>query len=135
MKNNNIIKLFTACAVIYLSSCGGGGDGTPDPILTPTTYSSGEISEDVTWTSDNVYVLDGRVVVPNGVTLTIEAGTKVHGHANATLYIYKSSLVVNGAVNSPVVKFVTPGPDVTITTPGLPVIRPYAAAINAAFCS
>ncbi len=39
------------------------------------------------------------------------------------------------AVSNPVARFPTPGPEVVSTTPGLPVIRPTPAAINAAFCS
>lgn len=39
------------------------------------------------------------------------------------------------AVTSPVAKLLVPGPDVTRTTPGVPVNRPIAAAMNAAFCS
>ena len=61
-----------------------------------------------TWSNDKPHVIYGIAAVgypslDSNKTLTIEAGTKVHGHANATLYIYKSSLVVNGTVNSPVV--------------------------------
>lgn len=109
MKNNTIIKLFTVCAVIYLSSCGGGGESTPDPIITPTTYSSGEISEDVTWTSDNVYVLDGRVVVPNGVTLTIEAGTVIKAEggqeadASCLLVARGGKLMAMGTASQPII--------------------------------
>ena len=61
-----------------------------------------------TWSNDKPHVIYGIAAVgyptlDSNKTLIIEAGTKVHGHANATLYVYKSSLVVNGTVNSPVV--------------------------------
>jgi predicted TIM-barrel fold metal-dependent hydrolase len=39
------------------------------------------------------------------------------------------------AVTRPVARLVVPGPEVTRTTPGVPVSRPTAAAMNAAFCS
>src|ERR1700739_2766600 len=39
------------------------------------------------------------------------------------------------AVARPVARLVVPGPDVTTATPGVPVSRPTAAAMNAAFCS
>ena len=39
------------------------------------------------------------------------------------------------AVTRPVVRFAAPGPDVAMQTPGMPVMRPTAAAMNAAFCS
>jgi hypothetical protein len=39
------------------------------------------------------------------------------------------------AVARPVTRFVTPGPEVARQTPTLPVIRPMAWAMKAAFCS
>src|SRR5580692_4916685 len=39
------------------------------------------------------------------------------------------------AVASPVVRLLTPGPDVAIATPALPVNRPIPPAMKAAFCS
>ena len=35
-------------------------------------YPEGEITESVTWTKDNTYILTGRVVVPNGDDVNIE---------------------------------------------------------------
>jgi len=40
---------------------------------------SGEISASTTWTSDKIYELANKVVVPSGVTLTIEPGTIIKG--------------------------------------------------------
>jgi hypothetical protein len=37
------------------------------------------ISESTTWTNDNIYVLNQKVVVPSGVVLTIQAGTIIKG--------------------------------------------------------
>ena len=39
------------------------------------------------------------------------------------------------AVIRPVARFDTPGPEVAITTPGVPVSRPMQAAMKVAFCS
>jgi hypothetical protein len=41
------------------------------------------ISEDVTWTKDKVWILGGRITVLDGATLTIEAGTIIKGEAGA----------------------------------------------------
>jgi hypothetical protein len=59
------------------------------------------------WTNDKPHVIYGLAAVgypsiDSNLSLTIEAGTKVYGHANASLYIYKSSLIVNGELNNPV---------------------------------
>ncbi|MGL1889304.1 MAG: hypothetical protein OCD76_22510 [Reichenbachiella sp.] len=43
---------------------------------------STNITEDVTWSADNVYVLKNRVTVLDGATLTIEAGTVIKGDAS-----------------------------------------------------
>lgn len=40
---------------------------------------SGVITADETWYSYNIYFLKGKVIVPDGVTLTIEAGTIIKG--------------------------------------------------------
>ncbi|WP_047548571.1 hypothetical protein [Psychroserpens sp. Hel_I_66] len=54
---------------------GGGGDGETCPVI-PVT---GAITENTTWTNDNIYQLNQKVVVDNGATLTIEEGTIIKG--------------------------------------------------------
>lgn len=46
----------------------GGGSTSTTPVVAVT----GAITEDTTWTSDNIYELNQKVVVDNGATLTIE---------------------------------------------------------------
>jgi len=72
----------------------GPNDGSPLPVVT----ISGDILADATWTSDNLYVLDGPVFVGadcgqdpgsplggcNAVTLTIEPGTTIVGLREST---------------------------------------------------
>lgn len=55
-----------------------------------------DIEDDVTWTPDNVYLLDGLIFVDEGATLTIEAGTVIKGVAqdNITTGDGASALVV-----------------------------------------
>ena len=55
---------------------GGGNNGGEE---CPTVSVSGAITSDTTWTSDNIYVLNQKVVVEAGVTLTIQAGTIIKG--------------------------------------------------------
>ena len=45
--------------------------------------TDGDLTGDVVWTSDNTYVLVGRVFVEDGASLTIEPGTVVKGRFNA----------------------------------------------------
>ncbi|WP_452218490.1 hypothetical protein [Lacinutrix undariae] len=56
----------------------GGGDGEE---VCPTVSVSGAITVNTTWTSDNIYVLNQKVVVDNGAVLTIEPGTIIKGTA------------------------------------------------------
>ena len=109
MKKLNFIYL--AVSAIFLASC-GGGDSDPvtppvDPV-TPTVYT-GEITEDVTWTSNNIYELDGRVTVTSGVTLTIEAGTVIKAQggqdadASCLLVARGGMLMANGTATMPII--------------------------------
>ena len=40
---------------------------------------TGALTANETWTADNIYVLNGKVYVPDGITLTIEPGTIIKG--------------------------------------------------------
>jgi hypothetical protein len=60
------------------------------------------ITEDTYWLNDKPHLIYGYCALDSGYTLTIPAGTKVHGYNNAILYIYKSSLMVQGTVGNEV---------------------------------
>jgi len=76
------------------------------------------IEEDTTWTSDNVYVLNTFVIVPEGVTLTIEPGTVVLGDTDivdgkvvgrsaedgvALIVAQGGTLIANGTPEEPII--------------------------------
>lgn len=59
------------------------------------------------WLNDKPHVLYGVVAVgypgiDSNLTLTIPAGTDVYGHKNSILYVYKSTLNVQGQLNNEV---------------------------------
>lgn len=70
---------------------------------------TGAIEENVTWTSDKVYILGGRVTVLDGVTLTIEAGTIIKGEAGtgsnstALLVARGGTLIAEGTATAPII--------------------------------
>ena len=70
---------------------------------------SGQITANETWTADKVYQLSGRVVVTNGATLTIEAGTIVKAEAGqeanaSTLIIARGAkLMAEGTASAPII--------------------------------
>ena len=73
-----------------------------------TTVVGGFV-ETSTWTSDNIYILAGKVVVPEGVTLTIEAGTVIKGQegvgtlASALIVARGGKIMANGTADAPII--------------------------------
>lgn len=74
------------------------GDGTPDE-----TTLQGRFLEDneLTFTNEKPYVIYGYAAVDDGDVLTIEAGARVHFHANSGLLVTNNaSLKVNGLLSA-----------------------------------
>jgi len=80
--------IFTLSAIVAIAFTGCMQDEAPPILEDPgnsgtvgnnTVSVSGMISESTTWTNDNIYVLNQKVVVPSGVVLTIQAGTIIKG--------------------------------------------------------
>ena len=62
------------------------------------------LNGNTTFTNEKPYVIYGYCAVPENNTLTIEAGAKIHFHANSGLIINKnSSLTINGELNNKVI--------------------------------
>ena len=65
------------------------------------------ITTNTTWTSGNVYLLQGQIYVKNGATLTIQPGTIIQGDkatAGSGLFVCQGSkLIANGTANQPIV--------------------------------
>ncbi|PKP01849.1 MAG: hypothetical protein CVU11_13925 [Bacteroidetes bacterium HGW-Bacteroidetes-6] len=71
-----------------------------------TVTKSGEITANETWTSGNVYKIEGFLYVRDGATLTIEAGTVIRGDKNTkgTLIIERGAkLNAMGTSGNPIV--------------------------------
>ncbi|MDD4144352.1 MAG: hypothetical protein PHN68_06935 [Prolixibacteraceae bacterium] len=72
-------------------------------------HVTSNIAEDVTWTSDKVYILGGRITVINGVTLTIEPGTIIKGeagtgaNASALLIARGGKIFAEGTAGKPII--------------------------------
>jgi len=70
---------------------------------------TGILTEDQTWESENIYILDGRVIVNEGVTLTIEAGTIIKGEegletlASALVIDQGATLIAEGTASEPII--------------------------------
>lgn len=71
-----------------------------------TVTKSGEITASETWTSSNVYKIEGFLYVRSGATLTIEAGTIIRGDKSSkgTLIIERGAkLIAIGTAANPIV--------------------------------
>ena len=88
----------------------------PTPVTpTPTTPTqgaetkTGKITADETWTANNIYTLNGKVVVEDGVTLTIEPGTIIKGAegqesaASALVVARGGKLMAEGTADKPII--------------------------------
>jgi len=62
-----------------------------------------EILKEEVWKSDKPHVIVDYAAIDSARSLTIEAGTNIHLHKNAILYVYKSKLEVQGTKDKPVV--------------------------------
>ncbi|MFD1553185.1 hypothetical protein DNU06_15095 [Putridiphycobacter roseus] len=65
------------------------------------------VSDNEPWMNDKPHVIYGIAGVgfpgvDSNLTLTIPAGTEVFGHKNSYLYVYKSTLVINGSYENEV---------------------------------
>ena len=84
--------------------CGGSCQSCSE-----TEDVSGMITSNTTWSKNNVYVLNGKVVVDAGVTLTIEAGTIIKGKegtgslASALIVARGGKLMAEGTADSPII--------------------------------
>ncbi len=69
----------------------------------------GEITEAVTWDATQVYILTGRLIVGNGGSLTVPAGTIIKGqtgsgvNAKAIIVAVGGTLNINGTAAEPVI--------------------------------
>ena len=98
--------------VVVLTSC-EKETTTPTTTVTPTGSKSvtkaGLISKNETWSADSVYYLGGKVVVPAGVTLTIQPGTIIKGKqgtgslASALIIAQGGKLMAEGTADKPII--------------------------------
>lgn len=80
---------------------------TTTPITEETIFISGTYTTDLDLTSENTYILNGALVMTNGTTLTIEAGTQINALATGSdIYIAISQgakIEANGTSENPIV--------------------------------
>ena len=78
MKQTKILGLI-ASVVMIMSACSSNDNSTPPVVPPPPTDTvvTGTLTANKTLTAGKTWVLKGYVYVPNGIKLTIEAGTRI----------------------------------------------------------
>lgn len=85
----------TGETVIETLTFDADGDGTEDETTIQGRFLEGD---ELTFTNEKPYVIYGYAAVDEGETLNIEAGARVHFHANSGLLVTNNaSLKINGA--------------------------------------
>ena len=106
-QNVELVTLVQDAVFIYPDQ-----DNTTGIIETLTLNVNGEMVEteiqgrylepsELNFTNEKPYVIYGYAAVPNGETLTVEAGSRLHFHADSGLLVAEgASIQVNGALSS-----------------------------------
>lgn len=96
----------------FATSCGNGNDSPliiDEEVPVMEVTKAGIIKANETWTADKIYILGGKVVVDDGVTLTIEAGTIIKGTegqgslASALIVDQGGKLIAEGTAAKPII--------------------------------
>ena len=80
-----------------------------DVVSVPTISVTSNIIENTTWETGKIYILEGRITVLPGITLTIQPGVIVKGregsgsNATALLIARGAKLMAEGTANSPII--------------------------------
>ncbi len=104
----NLSLLMFAFALTFLSSCGTETPPEPTPVPDPQSVS-GEITSNTTWTSDRIWIINQKVVVKSGVTLTIQPGTIIKGNtgsgslASAIVIARGGKIMAEGTSDKPII--------------------------------
>jgi len=117
-KNALVAVFFATAMAASFSSC--KDDEPPITIVEPSepvknecgnplVFINGDITASTTWSAANIYVLNNRVIVKNGATLTIEAGTIIKGgtgsEANAKPLVIAqgAKIEAKGTASAPII--------------------------------
>ena len=103
MKRKELFQGLVFSLILLLAMANNGTADTP---------VSGIIDSDTTWTlADSPYIVIGDVQIPNGVTLTIEAGVVIK-YAGAYEILVKGSIIANGTVDN-IIPFTSLEPNIS----------------------
>ncbi len=99
-KSNGLLLALIAMVVLFFNSCETNVDNSGALI-----EINENISESVTWSADNVYLVDGMVYVDDGAVLVIEPGTTIKFNSGSGLvfgYSNNSTILAKGTKEKPI---------------------------------
>ncbi|MCF6361650.1 MAG: hypothetical protein L3J29_12920 [Cyclobacteriaceae bacterium] len=105
-------KLFTLvmlAGIFTFAACTTENEPSPEVLTSENEVISGAITANATWTADNIYELASKVVVEDGITLTIEAGTIIKGRtgvgslATGLIIARGGKLIAEGTAAKPII--------------------------------
>lgn len=103
-----LLLILVAFATVF-TACKKDEETTPPPAGNGTNYINANITQNTTWETGKVYVLQSRIAVVSGVTLTIQPGVIVKGEAgtgaNATALLIArgARLMAEGTATAPII--------------------------------
>ncbi len=111
MKKISVLFMFMLCGGLLFTSCSKDekDDDNSSTVEITDVEVTQNISQNTTWTKNNVYLLKGRIAVESGATLTIEAGTVIKGQAgegasaSALLVARGAKLMAEGTASAPII--------------------------------
>lgn len=108
MKTTKFI-LMGVIALAMFASCTDENPISSSLPVSPNEVKVGLITANETWTANKIYELAGRVIVNEGVTLTIEPGTIIKGRtgngslASALIISRGAKIMAEGTASSPII--------------------------------
>ncbi len=103
-----LLLILVAFATVF-TACKKDEETTPSPTPSGPTLINANITQNTTWETGKVYVLQSRIAVVSGVTLTIQPGVIVKGEAgtgaNATALLIArgAKLMAEGTATAPII--------------------------------
>jgi len=106
MKNLKTVLVALFVTALFIS-CKSDDD---DPVQQPSAeVKTGELTQNEIWTADRIYQIQGKLIVNNGVTLTIQPGTIIKGkegdgtNASALVVARGGKLMAVGTADKPII--------------------------------
>ncbi len=108
MKKRNFLMMFAVILGLSFTfvSCDDDDDNKDEIAIVDPANIAGEYSKNIELNSSVSYKLDGAMIIEEGATLTIQAGTKITAKGGTTSYIAISQgakIIVDGTAALPVV--------------------------------